>query len=106
VYVYGVYLNATRPPCTVVGYLKEESVANRPPITIDRRSFLLHFIAQARCNSFDGRANHFPRQGIAWPGPFAGTDMFRATLTHHLARVQRSATGARDAMGPGRSPMA
>ena len=29
-------------------------------------------------------------------------DEFRATLPHHLARVKRSATRARDAMGAGR----
>ena len=33
---------------------------------------------------------------------FRGNDVFRATLPRHLARVKGSATGARDAMGPGR----
>jgi hypothetical protein len=42
VHVQGVHPDATRPPSTIVRYLKEESVANRPPIAINRRSFLSH----------------------------------------------------------------
>ena len=58
-------------------------------------------VAQARRKILDRRANHSRRQGIARRGPFAGIDMFRATLTHHLARVERGAAGARNTMGPG-----
>jgi hypothetical protein len=42
VYVWGVHLDTTRPPSTLARYLKEEGVASRLPIAIDRRSFLSH----------------------------------------------------------------
>jgi hypothetical protein len=44
VYVQGVYLDTARPPSTLVRYLKEEGVANRLPIAINRRSFLSHSV--------------------------------------------------------------
>jgi len=43
--VYGVCLDTTRTPSTLIRYLKEEGVANRPPITINRRSFLSHSVS-------------------------------------------------------------
>jgi hypothetical protein len=45
VYVHGVYFDTTRPPSTLARYLKEEGVANRFPIAINRRSFLSHSVS-------------------------------------------------------------
>jgi hypothetical protein len=49
VYVCGVYPNTTRPPSTVVRNLKEEGVANRLPIAVNRRSFLSHSASPPIC---------------------------------------------------------
>ena len=44
-YVQGVYFDTTRPPSTIVRYLKEERVANRFPVAANRLSFFSHFSA-------------------------------------------------------------
>src|ERR1700676_839377 len=42
VHVRGVYLDTTGPPPTLVRNLKEEAVANRLPVAINRRLFTSH----------------------------------------------------------------
>jgi hypothetical protein len=48
-HIQGVYFDATRPPSTIVRDLKEEGVANRFPIAIERRSFLSHSVSPWCC---------------------------------------------------------
>jgi hypothetical protein len=43
-YVRGIYFDATRPPSTIVRYLKEERIADRFPAAANRRSFFSHSV--------------------------------------------------------------
>jgi hypothetical protein len=48
-YVRGVYFDTTRPPSTIVRYLKEERVANRFPVAAIQHSFFSHSIPRLIC---------------------------------------------------------
>jgi hypothetical protein len=49
VYVWRVNLDATGPPFTVIRDLKEEGIANRLSIALNRDSFLSHSVSPLIC---------------------------------------------------------
>jgi hypothetical protein len=48
-YVQGVDFDTTRPPSTIVRYLKEERVANRFPVAAHQHSFFSHSVPPLIC---------------------------------------------------------